>query len=119
MYPELIERLSNLYATDAKFKEDFKKIVSRKDLTFKEKLEKLEEMNEKFEQKERDARHRVEILESLAKLNAQIEDIEQDGLNFENDLTQFEDSSSKLKANKKQPLAKLMQKLLDQFHFLD
>jgi len=45
----LIERLSNLYATDAKFKEDFKKIVSRKDLTFKEKLEKLEEMNEKFE----------------------------------------------------------------------
>lgn len=108
---DMIERVLKLFKTNKEFSEAFKKIVSNNKMMFTEKLERLGVLNEEYEQRECDEKHRNDIRESLARIEDQLVDIENDRKDMEIHFTNLEDQSQRRKIDGKRPGEKLLDRL--------
>jgi len=73
--------------------EKIKQIMSNTRMMFSEKLERLDELANEVECRECDRKHRLDINDSLKRLEHQIQDIENDGVILDNKISQLEDES--------------------------
>lgn len=111
---EMIERFVTLLnAGDKTFTKKFWHVVNNRTLNFLEKIERMHELNEECEQRECDAKHRDDMMESLRKMDEQVLEVQEGQKVLEMDLILLEEESIKKKLPKMKPLEKLTDNLVD------